>query len=320
MVWYYAEGDRQRGPISDEEFQELVVKGRVQEETLIWKDGMASWQPLKNAREAGLVEISPAVPPVSAPMIPPPPVGGSGDGGYVAASASATPAPSQSFAGTSCSQCGRGPLDVGDGVRLGNIVFCQQCDADMERHYHQKAMSRTPGAGWAMQAYGAAATGALTFASIISRAVAKFIDNIIGTVLIVVLMVATTDMSNLGFTFSDFAGGSEEVLLLMRPWLLGSLIFSVLYDAFLVGAFGATLGKMSMGIRVVAADGGRVSWNQAVIRAIAPAVLQLPSVMVPASAWASVAQFVFLFGYVIAALDVERRTLYDHVAGTRVVR
>src|SRR5690606_13958570 len=101
---------------------------------------------------------------------------------------------------------------------------------------------------------------------------------------------------------------------------LGSLIISFLYDALQVGAFGATLGKMVLGLRVVCADGNRVTWNQAFRRGIAPIVLQLPALVAPQSMLATLGQFALIFGYVIAVADIERRTLYDRIAGTRVVR
>ncbi len=327
MVWYYAEEDRQRGPLSDEEFQELVTKGRVTDETLIWKDGMDSWQSFKDAREAGLVNhISPAHPGQSGPYIAPPPANTPpmGTSTVITPPAGSPQMPGASANGSYCSQCSRGPLGVGDGVRLGNVVFCRQCDADMERHYQQKAMTQQrqqqPNSGWATPAYGMIANGALTLASIFARAAAKIIDNIICSVAIVLVMVTTSDLPGVNVTFQDFLEGSSDVISAMRPWILGSLIISVLYDSLLVGAFGATLGKMALGIRVVSADGNRATWNQAFIRGIAPVVLQLPALAAPQSVLATLGQFILIFGYVIAVADIERRTLYDRIAGTRVVR
>ncbi|MBG85303.1 MAG: hypothetical protein CMO80_00170 [Verrucomicrobiales bacterium] len=43
MSWYYADGDEQRGPVSDEEFQQLIDAHKVSGETLVWKEGMADW-------------------------------------------------------------------------------------------------------------------------------------------------------------------------------------------------------------------------------------------------------------------------------------
>lgn len=45
MPWYYAEGALQTGPVTDEQFAGLVRDGKVRNETLVWREGMANWQP-----------------------------------------------------------------------------------------------------------------------------------------------------------------------------------------------------------------------------------------------------------------------------------
>ena len=312
MVWYYADGDRQRGPISDEEFQELVNNGQIHNETLIWKDGMDDWQRIEKSREDGpapagpsspLLPVqpdSPGIPPSVSPVQP------------IISSPVSTPT-SNSGSGSRCSQCGRGPLGIGDGVKLGNIVLCPNCNDDMARHYSNNA-AIAPHRPSAVQ------SGTLVFASILSRAVAKFVDNLVESLIMIVLVAQTVGFSAFVEGMGGRIGGmSPEFLTTLRPILLGLLIFRVFYDALLVGFFSATLGKMVMSIRVVAGDGTRVKFNQAFVRAIAPAILQLPAIFLPSSSFSLIVQFVFLFGYFMAIYDPQKRTLYDHVAGTRVV-
>jgi len=50
MNWYYTQGDQRLGPISEAEFEALIASGTITEETLVWKEGMANWTPLKAAR------------------------------------------------------------------------------------------------------------------------------------------------------------------------------------------------------------------------------------------------------------------------------
>jgi uncharacterized RDD family membrane protein YckC len=329
MVWYYAEGDRQKGPISDEEFQELVQKGRIHQETLIWKDGMDNWQPLENAREAGLVDIGPASPASSGlPGMPPTPVPGEPSTVMPAApspqspSIHGTPSPAPANA-PACVQCGRSPIGAYDGVQLGNLLLCRNCDADLARHYHQSGIHQ--GAEWAAQP-GAQTEGAIPgsvsmpYASILSRVAAKLIDNLLETVVLMVILALTTDLEAFSDAVRNMAEAPEQLIIALRPFLLGSLVFKVLYETVLISRFGATLGKMALGIKVVVSDGSRARVNNAVIRAVAPAILQLPGVMMPESLIAQVAQFLFLFGYLIAVFDLQKRTLYDHAASTRVVR
>ena len=45
MQWYYARGDERLGPVDDTTLSELAATGAVTAETLVWKEGMADWQP-----------------------------------------------------------------------------------------------------------------------------------------------------------------------------------------------------------------------------------------------------------------------------------
>jgi hypothetical protein len=65
MTWYYALGNERQGPIDDAALDRLIASGVVTPDTLVWKAGMADWQPLGQAR--------PRVAPVPAPVVPPPP-------------------------------------------------------------------------------------------------------------------------------------------------------------------------------------------------------------------------------------------------------
>ena len=46
MKWYYAAAGSQVGPIDETELNRLVTQGTVRADTLVWHDGLASWQPL----------------------------------------------------------------------------------------------------------------------------------------------------------------------------------------------------------------------------------------------------------------------------------
>ena len=45
MEWYYAVGTDRKGPVSEDEFQRLVGQGVITSGTLVWREGMANWQP-----------------------------------------------------------------------------------------------------------------------------------------------------------------------------------------------------------------------------------------------------------------------------------
>jgi len=50
MNWFYALGTEQNGPVSDSQLDELLHSGKITEATLVWREGMPDWQPLKQAR------------------------------------------------------------------------------------------------------------------------------------------------------------------------------------------------------------------------------------------------------------------------------
>ena len=50
MNWYYSDSGKQVGPIEETELNRLVTVGAVRSDTLVWHDGLASWQPLEVVR------------------------------------------------------------------------------------------------------------------------------------------------------------------------------------------------------------------------------------------------------------------------------
>lgn len=49
MEWYYVRDSQQDGPHTDEGLKELVRAGVINAETLIWREGMPEWKPLRQA-------------------------------------------------------------------------------------------------------------------------------------------------------------------------------------------------------------------------------------------------------------------------------
>ena len=61
-MWYYMEDEQQRGPIMDADLEALHRDGKINSETMVWRDGMADWQPLREVRpDAGAKSSAPAV-------------------------------------------------------------------------------------------------------------------------------------------------------------------------------------------------------------------------------------------------------------------
>ena len=90
--WYYADPNAQRqGPLPAETVRELFQSGRINLDTLVWRDGMPQWRPLSEfAGELGLLELT------SAPMPPPLPPTTATPPPYSAHAARPTSAPPKS--------------------------------------------------------------------------------------------------------------------------------------------------------------------------------------------------------------------------------
>jgi len=108
--------------------------------------------------------------------------------------------------------------------------------------------------------------------------------------------------------FRQSAGGTTP-LRLMSP-IVPALIFTAnilmaaFYEAFFLVRNAATPGKMALGLKVINVSGAPISWGKAIARFLCYYLDQLT----------------LLIGYIIAAFDVEKRALHDHICGTRVVR
>jgi hypothetical protein len=76
-MWYFAQAGQQQGPVSDEQIKRMARDGSLGKEDLVWREGMASWQPAGEV--PGFEFTAPAFtppPPPASPVpvvIPPPP-------------------------------------------------------------------------------------------------------------------------------------------------------------------------------------------------------------------------------------------------------
>jgi hypothetical protein len=88
MNWFYALNGQQNGPVSEDQLNDLVRTGAIDQDTLVWREGMAEWQALRFARGA-------------APPPPPPNFG-------------------------VCTECGR-HFPFGDMLMLNQSWVCASC-------------------------------------------------------------------------------------------------------------------------------------------------------------------------------------------------
>ena len=82
-----------------------------------------------------------------------------------------------------------------------------------------------------------------------------------------------------------------------------SILLNGSYETYLVGRYGATVGKLCCGIRVVNEDGQPISYLRAAGRFLA----KIPSALI------------LCIGFLMAAFDSQKRGLHDHMCRTRVI-
>jgi hypothetical protein len=138
MLWYYADGGQQRGPVSQEELQRLVTAGTIAPSALVWKEGMGAWEPLASvANSAGISIPDPSSIPAAASL------GASGDAGTSAGGAPATPLAEGMVM---CAECGKATL-VGETVEFERRHVCAQCKPRLLQRLSEGAAMPTSNSG-----------------------------------------------------------------------------------------------------------------------------------------------------------------------------
>lgn len=266
MNWYYAEQGQQAGPVSEARLEELFHTGKIHPDTLVWCEGMAAWTPYSKVK------------------------GGTASPGALGTTPEAV-----------CIECGK-LFPVDETIRYGEVRVCAAC----KPVFLQK-----------LQEGAAVNTGGLRYAGFWIRVAAKLLDGLIlGVVLFVPLFVllfavgmsAARRPTTTGyFDLSPHAPGDAEAAVANFAGLFvqcGFIIVQVLYSTVFLGKYGATLGKMACGLKVVDADGNKISYGRSFGRSCAEILSRL----------------ICCIGYIIAGFDnPQKRALHDHLCNTRVV-
>jgi len=251
MNLYYADGDRQVGPIGKTELQALIRSKKVNANTLVRQNGMENWQKLgifvrRMAR--GVQSPEP-------PSVPVPPL--------------------------VCSECGRSfPED--EMIRFQDSRVCGAC----KPLFFQKIKE------------GVSVAGAMDYAGFWIRCGALVIDTFI---LGMINMLIFIPMGIL----MPFSFNNPTILMSFFPLLmLLQYAIPAAYDTWFVGKYQATPGKMACKLKIVVADGSRVSYLRSLARHFAK--------------WISA--MILLIGYIMAAFDDQKQSLHDRICETRVIR
>ena len=261
MHWYYADEGVQVGPLTESEFEDLVRIGRVTDETVVWRDGLAEWKPYGEVRRSASAEV---------PPVPP----------------AARWAPSQNSYSTeavlACSECGR-QLPQDELIRYQNSLICTVC----KPIFFQRLREGVP------------IPGAMNYAGFWIRFAAKLIDGVIIWVVQMAAMLVFGPM--LGLNFFSSEPPTNFSFLFLYPFLFAASIF---YSVWFVGKYGATPGKMALGLKIISSSGDSISYVKALARFFAEMVSAI----------------ICYVGYIMAAFDEQKKSLHDQICDTRVIR
>ena len=186
-----------------------------------------------------------------------------------------------------CAQCGR-TFGQSDLVPIAGNWVCGDCKSAF--------LSR-------VVAGGPAAASSLLYAGVGIRFGARFIDGLV--FMVPFLIVAALVLPNMLRT----AGGGAPMF--NGAFVLGTLGFSLFYEVLMLRYWGATLGKMACGLKVVRSDGSSLGWGVSFGRYF---MYNVVISAVPFVNW-----ILLITTAIMAGTDEQKRGLHDRVCDTRVI-
>ena len=185
--------------------------------------------------------------------------------------------------GTPCSECGR-IFSRDEMIRFGESWVCAAC----KPVFVQKLKE------------GVNVAGAWVYGGFWVRFGAKIIDGIIIGVIQGILNFGVGMVAGISSTPTS----PENMTAFFMVFYIVNIGVAVAYTTWFLGKYAATPGKMALGLKVITADGGKVSYLKAFGRYFAEIVSGI----------------ILCIGYIMAAFDDEKRTLHDRICNTRVVK
>ncbi|MCK5801317.1 MAG: RDD family protein [Lentisphaeria bacterium] len=201
-----------------------------------------------------------------------------------------TPAVGQQFPGAeqdTCAECGRIYASE-DLIELGGRLICGPCKPVVVQQLRE----------------GVASLGGMRFAGFWIRVGAKLIDGIIiGAVNMMIQVVFVAALAAMGTLSGESSGFNMMALLLTFVRMGIQICLGAAFTTYFLGKFGATPGKMVCGLKVVRADGSKLSYGRGCGRHFADMLNGFTAGLL----------------YLMVVFDEERRGLHDRICDTRVV-
>lgn len=186
----------------------------------------------------------------------------------------------------SCSQCGRS-FAQSDLVQIAGRLVCGDCKSAF--------LSR-------VVAGGPVTATALQYAGVGIRFGARFVDGLV--FMVPFFIIAALMIPNL-------LHSAAKPALFNGSFVLVALLFSLFYEVLMLRYWGATLGKMACGLKVVRPDGGSLGWGVSFGRYF---MYNVVISAIPLVNW-----ILLITTAIMAGTDEQRRGLHDRVCDTRVI-
>jgi uncharacterized RDD family membrane protein YckC len=182
-----------------------------------------------------------------------------------------------------CRECGQ-LVNAEDALQIGDAAICAACKPT----YLQKMR----------EGLATAAPSPFRYAGFWIRVPAALIDG----VLLFAISTGIDVMS--GSTFLQAVGFGNSIWDTRQSVLFAvDTIIDTTYSVVFVTKYGGTLGKLACGIRVITAEGNRLTYRHSLARALAQWLSTIPCGL----------------GFVLAAFDGQKRALHDMICNTRVI-
>jgi uncharacterized RDD family membrane protein YckC len=261
--WYYKDQKNSIGPLEEEKFLELAEQGVIQPQTPVWNPRMPD----------GYVTYQSLRPE---------------DFTQKRASVSHGQAVEKKLAENEgrCLECGKVFLRV-EMIPYNHLFVCANCKPIFlqklkEGVYQEESMP---------------VVEEMRYAGFWVRVAASIIDTII-------LYMANIPIGFLSpFMIERWKTSPSYFFIIQGNIMLFGFIISAAYEIFLIGKYGATVGKMVFHLRVVTADRKQLTYLRSLGRHFAKFISSI----------------ICGIGYIMIAFDKEKRGLHDYICQTRVI-
>lgn len=279
--WYYADTRNTRhGPVTQSALLQLRRDGIVSDSTLLWRDGLAGWQPFRDqaqalgwatAGQSPGMDGQPAIPTADAWALEP-----------VEAPAGDRPA--------EAAEPGWQTVTAADTARSSALPGAIHSTAAPASPYAPPTANVSRGS---IPVHG----GDIVFAGFWKRVAAYLIDSLI-------VGIAGMALAAFALSFLGVAGFGRGFLMSQMITNLISIVLSAGYYAWFHASHSmATPGKMAVGIKVVRVDGDRISLARGIGRYFATILSGL----------------ILGIGFLMAGFTQRKQALHDMVCDTLVV-